>query len=72
MFPFIDTVNTESVDAPHPGREINARARRLDKCEALAGKSPDRRRIGNTPREGDEAGADAAALECERIYEREH
>jgi len=43
-----------------------------DECEALAGKAPDRRRIGNTPREGNEAGADAAALECERIYESEH
>jgi hypothetical protein len=70
VLPFINTVNTESVDAPHPEHEINERARRRDKCEALAGKAPYRRRIGNTPRKGDEAGADAAALECERIYER--
>ena len=72
VLPFINTVNTESVDAPHPVSKIDRTTQKKDECEALAGKAPDRRRIVNTPREGNEAGADAAALECDRIYEREH
>ncbi len=72
MLPFINTVNTESVDAPHPRSTVGEAARRRDECKALAGKAPDRWRIVNTPREGNAAGADAAALECERMYESEH
>ena len=72
VLPFINAVNTESVDAPHPGANICKTVRQRDECKALAGKASDRRRIVNTPREGNDAGADAAALECERIYESEH